>query len=126
LLGLSANVTRVAAAETCRHLLRQRKIASVLTFDLIDPMDALSLFRCQYFLNTDLVNQMLSAQVRKMRPFFVIGQIFANAVDHHHYESAIVHIEPIGTAHELIGAISRKGTVNIFAKVWSVKARHAA
>jgi hypothetical protein len=34
----------------------EAQIASILTFDLIDPMDALSLFRWQYFLNTDLVN----------------------------------------------------------------------
>ena len=44
----------------------------------MDPADAhrimrrLSLFRRQYFLNTNLVNQMLSSQVRQMRPFLVI------------------------------------------------------
>ncbi len=47
------------------------------------PRNALSLFRWQYFLNTDLINQMLSAQVCQMRSFLVIRQIFANAVDHH-------------------------------------------
>ena len=31
-----------------------------------------SLFRWQYFLNTDLINQMLSAQVRQMRSFLGI------------------------------------------------------
>ena len=31
-----------------------------------------SLFRRKYFMNTDLVNQMLSAQVRQMRPFLFI------------------------------------------------------
>ena len=59
-----------------------------------------------------------------MRPFFVIRQIFANAVDHHHNECAIIHIQPVGTADELIGAVSGEGTVNIFAKVGLVKPRH--
>jgi hypothetical protein len=31
-----------------------------------------SLFRWQYFLKTNLVNQMLSAQVDQMRPFLVV------------------------------------------------------
>ncbi len=56
-----------------------------------------------------------------MRPFFVIRQIFANAVDHHHDESAIIHVQPIGAADDLIGAVSGEGTVNIFAKVGLVK-----
>jgi len=64
---------------------------------------------------------MLSAQVRQMRSFLVIRQVFANAVDHHHNETAVIHIQPVGTADELIGAVSGEGTVNIFAKVWLVK-----
>ena len=67
---------------------------------------------------------MLSAQVRQMRPFFVIRQVFANAVDHHHNESAVIHIEPVGTADELIGAVSGEGAVNILAQVGLVKPRH--
>ncbi len=67
---------------------------------------------------------MLSAQVRQMRPFLIIRQVFANAVDHHDYESAIIHIEPVGAAHELIGAVSDERAVNILAQVWLVKARH--
>jgi len=69
---------------------------------------------------------MLSAQVRQMRPFLIIRQVFANAVDHHHYESAIIHIEPVGAAHELIGAVSDEWAVNILAQVRLVKARHDA
>jgi len=61
-----------------------------------------------------------------MRPFFVIRQIFANAVDHHHYESAIIHIKPVGAAHELIGAVSDEWAVNILAQVRLVKPRHDA
>ena len=59
-----------------------------------------------------------------MRPFFVIRQVFANAVDHHHNERAVIHIQPVGTADELIGAVSREWAVNIVAKVGLVKPRH--
>ncbi len=59
-----------------------------------------------------------------MRPFFFIRQIFASAVDHHHNESTIIHIEPVGAADELIGAVLDKWAVNILAQVWLVKARH--
>jgi hypothetical protein len=44
----------------------------VIHADAIRNMPRLSLFRRKYLLNTDLVNQMLSAQVRQMCPFFVI------------------------------------------------------
>ncbi len=84
----------------------------------------MSRFRWQYFLNADLINKVFSVQVCKMRSFLVIRQIFANAVDHHHYESAIIYIEPVGAAYELIGAVSDEWAVNILAQVWLVKARH--
>ena len=58
-----------------------------------------------------------------MRSFLIIRQVFANAVDHHQNECAVIHIQPVGTADELIGAVSSEGTVNIFAKVWLVKPR---
>jgi len=67
---------------------------------------------------------MLSAQVRQMRSFLVVRQVFANAVDHHHYESAIIHIEPVGAAHEFIGAVSDEWAVDILAQVRLVKPRH--
>jgi len=59
-----------------------------------------------------------------MRSFLVIRQVFAYAVDHHHNESAVIHIQPVGTADELIGDVAYEWTVNIFAKVGLVKPRH--
>ncbi len=59
-----------------------------------------------------------------MRSFLVIRQVFANAVDHHDYESAIIHIEPVGAAHELIGTASNEWAVDILAQVGLVKPRH--
>ena len=78
-------------------------------------IDCSLFFRRQYLLNTDLINQMLSAQVRQMCSFFVIRQVFANAVDHHHDESAIIHIEPVRAADEFIGAVSYERAFNILA-----------
>jgi hypothetical protein len=40
-------------------------------------------FRRQYFLNTDLVNQMISSQVLQVRSFLLIRQVRPDAVDHH-------------------------------------------
>ena len=53
---------------------------------------------------------MLSPQIGQMRPFLVIRHVFANTVDHHHNECAIIHTQPVGTADELIGAVSDEGT----------------
>jgi len=65
-----------------------------------------SLLRRQYLLNADLVNQMLSAQVGQMRSFPVIRQVCTNPVGHHHNESAIIHIQPVGSATGFIVAVS--------------------
>jgi hypothetical protein len=76
-----------------------------------------SLFGRKYFLNADLVNKMRSAQVCQMRPFFVIRQVSTNAVDHHHNERTVIHIEPVRTADKLIGSISCERTINILPQV---------
>ncbi len=41
--------------------------------------------------------------------------VVAKGVDHHHDESAVIHIQPVGTADELIGAVSGERAVNILA-----------
>ena len=48
----------------------------------------------------------------------------ANAVDHHHDERAIIHIQPVGAADELIGAVSYEWAVDVLAQVWLVKSCH--
>jgi hypothetical protein len=85
-----------------------------------------SLFGWEYFLNTDLVNHMLAAQIGQMGSFFVVGQVCANTVDHHHDESAIIHVQPVRAADQLISALSYKRTINIIAQVWLVKSFHDA
>jgi adenosine/AMP kinase len=59
-----------------------------------------------------------------MRSFFIIREVFADAVDHHHNEAAIIHVQPVGAADKFIGAVSRKWAVNILAQVWLVKTCH--
>jgi hypothetical protein len=61
------------AVKTLDHLDRGPYVGSKLIHaDALRIMRRLSIFRREYFLNTDLVNQVLSAQVRQMRPFLVI------------------------------------------------------
>ena len=64
---------------------------------------------------------MLSAHVRQMRSFLVIREVFAKAIDHHHYESAVIYVQPVAAADEFIIAVSYERTVNILAQVWLVK-----
>jgi len=59
-----------------------------------------------------------------MRSFFIIREVFADAVDHHHNEGAIIHVQPVRAADKFIGAVSRKWAVNILAQVWLVKTCH--
>ena len=47
-----------------------------------------------------------------------------NPVDHYHYECAIIHIQPVGAANELIRSIAYKCTINIDSKVWFVETVH--
>jgi len=58
-------------------------------------------FPAQVFLSTNLVNQILSAQSVRCA-FPVIREVFANAVDHHHYESAVIYVQPVAAADEFI------------------------
>ena len=61
------------AVKTLDHLDRGPHVGSKLIHaDAIRIMRRLSVFRREYFLNTDLVNQMLSAQICQMRSFLVI------------------------------------------------------
>ena len=56
--------------------------------------------------------------------FSVIREVLANAVDHHHYESAVIYVQPIAAADEFIIAVSYERTVNILAQIWLLKSCH--
>jgi hypothetical protein len=59
-----------------------------------------------------------------MRTFFIIRQVSTNAVDHHHNERTVIHIQPVRTADQLIASISRERTINILGQVWLIKLCH--
>jgi hypothetical protein len=65
------------------------------------------------FLNADLINEVLTTQVNQMGSLLVVRQVRADAIDHYHDESAIIHIEPIRAADELILAVPNEWTVQI-------------
>ena len=69
------------------------------------------------FLNTDLIDQMLTPQVDQMGSLLVVRQVRTDAIDHYHHERAIIHVEPIGTADKLIFAVSDEWTIKIARQV---------
>jgi hypothetical protein len=59
-----------------------------------------------------------------MCPFLVIRQVRAYALGHHHDESTIIHIKPVGTADELIRAVPYEWTVYVLAQIRLVESSH--
>ena len=59
-----------------------------------------------------------------MCPFLVIRQVRANALGHHHDESTIIHIKPVGTADELIRAVPYEWTVYVLAQIRLIESSH--
>jgi hypothetical protein len=48
----------------------------------------------------------------------------ANAINHHDYESAIIHVQPIASSNKLVRSIPRERAVGVSAKIGFVKAGH--
>jgi hypothetical protein len=48
----------------------------------------------------------------------------ADAINHHHYESAIIHVQPIASSNKLVRSIPRERAVGVGAKIGFVKAGH--
>ena len=38
--------------------------------------------------------------------YLAIREVFANAVEHHHYESAVIYVQPVTAVDEFIIAVS--------------------
>ena len=75
-------------------------------------MKGLSL-RWKDFLNANLINEVLTTQVNPVSSLLVVRQGRTDAIAHHHHESAIIHIEPIRTADELIFTVPNEWSVKI-------------
>jgi hypothetical protein len=48
-----------------------------------------------------------------MRSLLVVRQVCTDAVDHHHDQGAVIHIEPIRTPDEFIFAVPNEWTVKV-------------
>jgi len=59
-----------------------------------------------------------------MSSFLIIRQVGTNPLGHHHNEGAVIHVQPVGAANELIVAVSYEWAVNVLAQVWLVKSGH--
>jgi hypothetical protein len=76
------------------------------------------------FLNTNLVNEVLTAQVDQMGSLLVVGQVCADAVDHHHDQRAIIHIQPIGATDKLICGVANEWIIKIDGEVRLIETCH--
>ena len=45
-----------------------------------------------------------------------------DAVRHHHYKAAIIHVQPIAAANEFVLRVASERAIGLCAKVWFVKA----
>src|SRR5438445_1109036 len=88
------------------------------------PTDSHLSLRRKDFLNTDLLNEVLTTQVNQMGSLLVVRQVRTDAVDHHHDESAIIHIKPIRTADEVIFTVPNEWTVKIDRQVGLIETCH--
>ena len=82
------------------------------------------IFRREDFLNADLINEVLAAQVNQMRALLVVRQVCTDAVDHHHDQRAIIHIEPIRTPDEFIVAVPNEWTVKVCREIRLKETHH--
>lgn len=62
-------------------------------------------------MRTHLVDQVLSAQIGKMRSFLVIRKIRTDATSHSHYERLIGHVHPVASTNKLAGGIPHEWAV---------------
>src|SRR5271166_566548 len=80
--------------------------------------------RREALLREDLVDEMRTAQVDQMGALLVVRQVGAKAFDHHHDKRAIIHVEPIGPANELIFAVANERAVEIGREIGLIVTRH--
>jgi hypothetical protein len=83
-----------------------------------------SFFRRKNLLNTYLIDEVIPPQINQVRSLLVVCQVRADPIDHHHYEGAISHIEPVAPSNKLARSISCKWAIGVSAKFWFVKAGH--
>jgi hypothetical protein len=95
--------------------------AAVSCVDCSDS-DTLVFVRRKNFLNTYLIDQVISFQISEMRPLFVICQMSPNALGHYQYESGISHVQPIAPPNKFVRSVASERAVWVGAKIRFVKA----
>jgi hypothetical protein len=70
-------------------------------------------FGWQDFLSAYLVYQVFSFEIDEMRSLFVVGQICAGPLCHHHDECAVIHVHPIASTDQFIRRVANQWTVGI-------------
>jgi hypothetical protein len=85
------NTNVVLRASDAQKLQRARRAVE----DMLQRVQVFALYlflRRKDFLNANLINEVLTTQVNQMGSLLVVRQVRTDAVDHHHDESAIIHI----------------------------------
>jgi hypothetical protein len=59
-----------------------------------------------------------------MRSLFVVCQVRADPIDHHHNEGAVIHVQPVASSNEFIRSVSCERDIGVGTKIWFVKAGH--
>src|SRR5215469_4702435 len=80
--------------------------------------EAVSLsFGWQDFLSAYLIDQVFSFEIDEMHSLFVVGQICADPLRHHHDQCAVIHVHPISSTDQFIRRVANEWTVWINCKV---------
>jgi hypothetical protein len=99
---------------------------------LVDEMDResavgrqqSSFLRRKNFLNANLINEVLALYVRQMGSLLVIRQVRPDAPGHHHDERAVIHVQPVRTADELVVGVANEGAVKTDGQVGFMESGH--
>ena len=67
-------------------------------------------------MNTYLIDEVFSFQVRKMSAFLVIRQVNAQSLRHRQDETAIIHVQPVAATDQLVIGVARERAIGFAAK----------
>ena len=70
-------------------------------------------FGWQDFLSAYLIDQVFSFEIGEMRSLFVVGQICADPLRHHHDQCAVIHVHPIPSTDQFIRRVANEWTARI-------------
>jgi hypothetical protein len=77
----------------------------------------------QDFLSAYLIYQVFSFDIDEMCSLFVVGQICADALRHHHDECAVIHVHPISSTDQFIRRVANEWTAGRLKSAWRFTAQ---